>query len=37
MMERKIDEVPSRLELGMYQRQFVELYDQVQMFLFTTL
>ncbi|KAH3766073.1 CCDC93, coiled-coil domain [Pelomyxa schiedti] len=29
MTERKIDEVPSRLELTMYQRQFVELYDQV--------
>ena len=29
LIERKIDEVPSRSELGQYQRQFVELYEQV--------
>eukprot|EP01116_Phalansterium_solitarium_P006175 TRINITY_DN1847_c0_g1_i1.p1 TRINITY_DN1847_c0_g1~~TRINITY_DN1847_c0_g1_i1.p1 ORF type:complete len:620 (-),score=223.70 TRINITY_DN1847_c0_g1_i1:534-2393(-) len=29
MIERKIDEVPSRTELSQYQRQFVELYEQV--------
>eukprot|EP01105_Mastigella_eilhardi_P003207 TRINITY_DN1412_c0_g2_i3.p1 TRINITY_DN1412_c0_g2~~TRINITY_DN1412_c0_g2_i3.p1 ORF type:complete len:514 (+),score=166.55 TRINITY_DN1412_c0_g2_i3:50-1591(+) len=29
ILERKIDEVPSRLELSMYQRQFVELYDTI--------
>ena len=29
MVERKIDEVPSRTELTQYQRQFVELYEQM--------
>jgi len=29
MIERKIDEVPSRTELVQYQRQFVDLYEQV--------
>jgi hypothetical protein len=29
MVERKIDEVPSRTELLQYQRQFVDLYEQV--------
>eukprot|EP01106_Pelomyxa_sp_JSP_P012653 TRINITY_DN3553_c0_g1_i1.p1 TRINITY_DN3553_c0_g1~~TRINITY_DN3553_c0_g1_i1.p1 ORF type:complete len:338 (-),score=96.63 TRINITY_DN3553_c0_g1_i1:184-1197(-) len=36
MIERKIDEVPSRLELTMYQRQFVELYEQVAVKLIET-
>lgn len=29
MVQRKIDEIPSRTELQQYQRQFVELYEQV--------
>ncbi|XP_061186128.1 coiled-coil domain-containing protein 93-like isoform X4 [Saccostrea echinata] len=29
VLQRKIDEVPSRAELSQYQRRFVELYDQV--------
>ncbi len=29
LVERKIDEIPSRIELQQYQRQFVELVDQV--------
>jgi len=29
LIERKIDEVPSRTELVQYQRQFVDLYEQV--------
>ena len=29
LLERKIDEVPSRGELMQYQRQFVDLYEQV--------
>jgi len=29
LVERKIDEVPSRTELSQYQRQFVELYETV--------
>jgi len=29
LVERKIDEVPSRTELLQYQRQFVDLYEQV--------
>lgn len=29
LIERKIDEVPERSELAQYQRQFVELYEQV--------
>jgi len=29
LVERKIDEVPARTELTQYQRQFVELYEQV--------
>jgi len=31
-VERKIDEVPSRAELTQYQRQFVELFEQVLLF-----
>ncbi len=29
MIERKIDDIPERSELTQYQRQFVELYEQV--------
>lgn len=29
LLQRKIDEVPSRAELSQYQRRFVELYNQV--------
>ncbi|XP_062573510.1 coiled-coil domain-containing protein 93-like isoform X2 [Saccostrea cucullata] len=29
VLQRKIDEVPSRAELSQYQRRFIELYDQV--------
>lgn len=29
MVQRKIDDIPSRTELQQYQRQFVELYEQV--------
>jgi len=29
LIERKLDEIPSRAELAQYQRQFVELYEQV--------
>lgn len=29
LLQRKIDEVPSRAELAQYQRRFIELYDQV--------
>lgn len=28
MLQRKIDEVPSRAELSQYQRRFIELYSQ---------
>jgi flagellar biosynthesis chaperone FliJ len=31
LLERKIDEVPSRGELMQYQRQFVDLYEQVSL------
>ncbi|PRP79347.1 hypothetical protein PROFUN_12948 [Planoprotostelium fungivorum] len=36
MIERKVDEVPSRIELGQYQRMFVELYDQIALKLVET-
>uniref|UniRef100_T1JCX3 Coiled-coil domain-containing protein 93 n=1 Tax=Strigamia maritima TaxID=126957 RepID=T1JCX3_STRMM len=29
VIQRKLDEVPSRAELGQYQRRFIELYNQV--------
>lgn len=28
LLQRKIDEVPSRTELAQYQRRFIELYNQ---------
>ena len=31
MLQRKIDEVPSRTELAQYQRRFIELYNQGKM------
>ena len=29
-LQRKIDEVPSRIEMAQYQRRFIELYNQGQ-------
>jgi hypothetical protein len=38
LLQRKIDEVPSRAELSQYQKRFVELYDQgAPSFLFVSL
>jgi hypothetical protein len=33
MLQRRIDDVPTRTELIQYERRFVELYDQARLFL----
>lgn len=36
MVERRIDELPSQVELNQYQRRFIELYDQIALKLIET-
>lgn len=34
ILQRKIDEVPSRAELTQYQKRFIELYGQGELFIY---